>query len=428
MSSTFSLRVRNGSSALEGNHLIHSSHGKVKTDANLPARDVCVLEVPGYSRRPIGRQDGGPRMILVLNDPDARRSEEPRWCGLSRGTPVPAFKRGGARATGQRGRRARSWLLAAVVAATCPVAAASTGEFRWDPKESVVGGIEIYKATFDDTLLDVARRFGMGIEEMKLANPGVDLWLPGEGTAIQLPSRFVLPSGPRRGIVINVPEMRLYYYPKDGGRVRTWPIGIGRLEYETPLGKTSVVRKKVGPVWYPTDTIREEYAARGEDLPRMVLPGPENPLGSHAIYLGLPTYLIHGTNRPYSIGMRVSFGCVRLYPEDIVELYDLVALGTPVSLVDQRVKAGWLGDELHLEVHPNPDLPEEEARPSMTDAVRAIITATPEGERPPVDWKLVEAALDKANGIPVVVGKRVTGSRLAGTRRDAAGKTPLRSS
>ena len=209
--------------------------------------------------------------------------------------------------------------------------------------------------------------------------------------------------------MINVPEMRLYYYPKDGGRVRTWPIGIGRLEYETPLGKTSVVGKKVGPVWYPTDTIREEYAARGEPLPRMVLPGPDNPLGSHAIYLGLPTYLIHGTNRPYSIGMRVSFGCVRLYPEDIVELYDLVAPGTPVRLVDQRVKAGWLGDELHLEVHPNPDLPTEEARPSMTDAVRAIIKATPEGQQPPVDWKLVEAALDTANGIPVVVGNRVTG-------------------
>ena len=292
----------------------------------------------------------------------------------------------------------------------------------------MVGSLGTYEARSDDTLLDVARRFGMGIEEMKLANPGVDLWLPGEGTAIRLPSRFVLPSGPRQGIVINVPEMRLYYYPEDGGRVRTWPIGIGRLEYETPLGKTSVVRKKVGPVWYPTDTIREEYAARGEPLPRMVHPGPDNPLGSHAIYLGLPTYLIHGTNRPYSIGMRVSFGCVRLYPEDIVELYDLVAPGTPVHLVDQRVKAGWLEDELYLEVHPNPDLPAEEARPSMTDAVRAIIKATAEGRQPPVDWKLVEAALATANGIPALVGRRVTEPKLAGARHDAPRKTPSRSS
>ena len=319
---------------------------------------------------------------------------------------------------------AGSWLLAAVVAATCLVGPARAEEKRWDPKESVVGGVEVYEARFNDTLLDVARRFGMGIEEMKLANPGVDLWLPGEGTAIRLPARFVLPSGPRRGIVINVPEMRIYYYPKNGGPVQTWPIGIGRLEYETPLGKTSVVRKKVGPVWYPTDTIREEYAARGEPLPRVVLPGPENPLGSHAIYLGLPTYLIHGTNRPYSIGMRVSFGCVRLYPEDIVELYDLVAPGTPVSLVDERVKAGWLGDELYLEVHPNPDLPAEEARPSMTDAVRAIIKATPEDQQPPVDWKLVEAALADANGIPVVVGNRMAGPDLARTRRGEAPRVP----
>jgi L,D-transpeptidase ErfK/SrfK len=325
-------------------------------------------------------------------------------------------------------RHAGSWLLAAVVAATCLVGAARAEVKRWDPQASVVGGVEVYEAQFDDTLLDVARRFGMGIEEMRLANPGVDLWLPGEGTAIQLPSRFVLPSGPRRGVVINVPEMRIYYYPKNGGSVRTWPIGIGRLEYETPLGKTSVVRKKVGPVWYPTDTIREEYAARGEPLPRMVLPGPDNPLGSHAIYLGLPTYLIHGTNRPYSIGMRVSFGCVRLYPEDIVELYDLVAPGTPVRLVDERVKAGWLADELYLEVHPNPDLPAEEARPSMTDAVRAIIKATPDGQQPPVDWKLVEAALTEANGIPALVGNRVTGPELARTRRGEVLRVPSPSS
>ena len=291
-----------------------------------------------------------------------------------------------------------------------------------------MGGVETYEARFEDTVLDVARRFGMGIEEMKLANPGVDLWLPGEGTPIRLPARFVLPSGPRRGIVINVPEMRLYYYPKDGSQVRTWPVGIGRLEYETPLGTTSVTRKKVDPVWYPTDSIREEYAARGEDLPKVVLPGPDNPLGSHAIYLGLPTYLIHGTNRPYSIGMRVSFGCVRLYPEDIVKLYDLVALGTPVRLVDERVKAGWLGDELYLEVHPSPDLPQDDARPSMTDAVRAIIQVTADGEQPPVDWKLVEAALVEANGIPAVVGSRAVGAKVADTRRDGRSKMPPSSS
>ena len=231
----------------------------------------------------------------------------------------------------------------------------------------------------------------------------------GPTALLQLPAFFAMTDGP-------YPHFEPLQRPE------------GRLEYETPLGKTSVVGKKVGPVWYPTDTIREEYAARGEPLPRMVLPGPDNPLGSHAIYLGLPTYLIHGTNRPYSIGMRVSFGCVRLYPEDIVELYDLVAPGTPVRLVDERVKAGWVEDEIYLEVHPNPDPPQEEVRPNMTDAVRAIIKATPDGRQPPVDWKLVEATLTTANGIPALVGRRVAEPKLATTRHDAPRNTPSRSS
>ena len=361
-------------------------------------------------------------MILSSASVAPRPSEQRRRSEVSRGAPEQTFERAPGR--GLR-LRAGALLLAGIVAATLSLTETSARERRGD---SVVGGVETYEARFDDTVLDVARRFGMGIEEMKLANPGVDLWLPGEGTAIRLPSRFVLPSGPRQGIVINVPEMRLYYYPKDGGPVQTWPVGIGRLEYETPIGRTSVTRKKVDPVWYPTDAIREEYAARGEDLPKVVLPGPENPLGSHAIYLGLPTYLIHGTNRPYSIGMRVSFGCVRLYPEDIVELYDLVALGTPVRLVDQRVKAGWLGDELYLEVHPSPDLPQDDARPSMTDAVRAIIQVTSEGEQPPVDWKLVEAALVESNGIPAVVGNRAARARVAGARRVGPSRIPPSSS
>ena len=361
-------------------------------------------------------------MIPALRRPDARLSDRDRRRELSGGTPARAFER----APGQAGRRRTgAWLLSAIVAATLSLAEAGAGDKHED---SEIGGVETYEARFDDTVLDVARRFGMGIEEMNLANPGVDLWIPGEGTAIRLPSRFVLPSGPRRGIVINVPEMRLYYYPKDGSQVRTWPVGIGRLEYETPIGRTSVTRKKVDPVWYPTDAIREEYAARGENLPKVVLPGPDNPLGSHAIYLGLPAYLIHGTNRPYSIGMRVSFGCVRLYPEDIVELYDLVALGTAVRLVDERVKAGWHGDELYLEVHPSPDLPQDDARPSMTDAVRAIIQVTAEGEQTPVDWKLVEAVLAEANGIPAVVGSRTARAKVADTRGDRPSKTPTSSS
>ena len=210
----------------------------------------------------------------------------------------------------------------------------------------------------------------MGLSELRLFNPGVDVWIPGAGTAVRLPSQVILPAAPRSGVVINVPEMRMYYYPEGESVVHTWPISIGRVGWETPLGKTSIVRKKVGPTWYPPESIREEHALRGDILPRVVRPGPDNPLGSHALYLGFPEYLIHGTNKPYSIGMRVSHGCVRMYPEHIVEVFDLVKPGTPVTLVHQEIKVGWRGDKLYLEVHPNIGVPEEEARPSISEGGR----------------------------------------------------------
>ena len=240
-------------------------------------------------------------------------------------------------------RLAASWFLAATVSVPVPVAVADTGVWRTDAGETVVGRNQVYIARYEDTLLDVARRFGMGLAELRLANPGVDIWLPGRGTAIRLPSRFILPEAPRSGLVINVAEMRVYYYPKGAPVVRTWPISIGRVGWETPLGETSIVRKKARPIWYPPDSIREESARSGRTLPRAVGPGPDNPLGSHALYLGFPQYLIHGTNKPFSIGMRVSHGCVRMYPEHIVELFELVEPGTPVTLVHQGVKAGWAG-------------------------------------------------------------------------------------
>ena len=314
----------------------------------------------------------------------------------------------GARPAKRRMRRAAWPLLAAAIAMPAPAAGlAATGVWEAQAEQSLVGRTEAYVARYEDTLLDVARRFGMGISEMRLANPGVDLWLPGEGAEIRLPSRFILPAAPRAGLVVNVPEMRIYYYPKGESVVHTWPISIGRVGWETPLGRTRIVRKAVRPTWFPPDSIREEYLERGETLPRVVRPGPDNPLGSHALYLGLPAYLIHGTNRPYSIGMRVSHGCVRMYPEHVAELFEMAEPGTPVTLVHQGVKAGWAGDELFIEVHPNVDVPDDEARPSLSEAVRSIIAATPEGGPPStVDWKRVKEALATANGIPVAVGIR----------------------
>lgn len=305
------------------------------------------------------------------------------------------------------GRLAASWCLSAALLAPAPAAVAYTGVWQTEADASVVGRNQVYFAQYEDTLLDIARRFGLGLAEIRLANPDVDVWLPGEGTAVRLPSRFILPEAPRSGLVINVAEMRIYYYPRGEPVVHSWPVSIGRVGWETPLGKTTIVRKKARPTWIPPDSIREEYMERGETLPRVVGPGPANPLGSHALYLGFPQYLIHGTNKPYSIGMRVSHGCVRMYPEDIVELFDLVEPGTPVTLVSQRIKAGWVEDELYIEVHPTAGVPEEEAHPGMAEVVLALIAATSEVEsRLTLDWKRVEEALATANGIPVAVASR----------------------
>ena len=314
----------------------------------------------------------------------------------------------------RRSCRIAAWLAAPllfVVAASgpSPVAAEEAGAWPAAANDSVVGRAQIYIARHEDTLLDIARRFSMGLAELELANPEVDLWLPGEGTPIRLPSRFVLPEAPRTGLVINVAEMRVYYFPRDGSVVRTWPISIGRVGWETPLGETRIVRKKAYPTWYPPESIREEAALEGEPLPRVVGPGPDNPLGSHALYLGFPQYLIHGTNKPFSIGMRVSHGCVRMYPEHIVELYEMVDPGTPVTLVHQGVKAGWSGDTLYLEVHPEVGVPDEEARPSMTEIVSSLVAAAPESELPMnLDWGRIQKTLATADGIPVPVARRST--------------------
>ena len=242
---------------------------------------------------------------------------------------------------------ARGLIVAFCVLATvvplAPTAHARSGVWHVTAGEAVVGRNHVYIAKYEDTLVDIARRFEMGLSELRLINPEVDVWLPGEGTAVRLPSQLVLPAAPRSGVVINVPEMRMYYYPEGESVVHTWPISIGRVGWETPLGNTTIVRKKASPTWYPPESIRMEHAMRGDPLPRVVRPGPENPLGSHALYLGFPEYLIHGTNKPYSIGMRVSHGCVRMYPEHIVEVFEMVNPGTPVTLIHQEVKAGWGG-------------------------------------------------------------------------------------
>ncbi|HYQ71283.1 MAG TPA: L,D-transpeptidase family protein, partial [Gammaproteobacteria bacterium] len=216
----------------------------------------------------------------------------------------------------------------------------------------IIGEIQITTAGEEDTLSDLARRYDLGYEEIVAANPGMDPWLPGAGTQVVLPTQFILPDAPRQGLVLNLAAMRLFYYPEpvagEPPRVVTHPIGIGREGWETPLGVTRITRKIVQPAWTVPLSVRREHAEIGDPLPPVVPPGPDNPLGEYAMRLSLPSYLIHGTNQPYGVGIRVSHGCVRLYPEDIARLFPEVPEGTTVTIVNQPYLAGWKNGHLYL--------------------------------------------------------------------------------
>jgi L,D-transpeptidase ErfK/SrfK len=204
-----------------------------------------------------------------------------------------------------------------------------------------------------ESLLEIARQYDLGYGEITAANPGIDPILPDPGSRVVIPTRWILPDAPiRRGIVVNLAEMRLFVFPREGSKtVETFPIGIGDEGTDTPLGTFTVTEKIRNPAWHVPETIREERP----DLPAVVPPGPENPLGSHALRLSGGPILIHGTNRPWGVGRRVSHGCIRLYPEDIPRLFGLVRRGTPVAIVNRPVKAAAAGSRVYLEVHDSGD-------------------------------------------------------------------------
>ncbi len=272
----------------------------------------------------------------------------------------------------------------------------------------VVGALQALDAVHEDTLADLARRHDLGYQELRDANPDVDPWLPGAGTRVYLPTLMILPAAPRDGIVINLPGMRLFEYAQAAAegaglqQLHTHPIGIGREGWATPTGTMRVTQKTRNPKWYPPASVRAEHAAEGDPLPEVVPPGPDNPLGRFKIRLSRPNYLIHGTNKPAGVGMRVSHGCIRLYPEDIAPLFERVALETPVHIVDQPVLAGWLDGELYLEVHPPLA---EDARDLEQLAWQAIDDALARGPAPGLvpNRELVAELVREQRGIPVPV-------------------------
>ena len=270
----------------------------------------------------------------------------------------------------------------------------------------VIGEVDYVYAKYDDTLLDIAREWGVGYEEIVSANPDLDPWLPGAAAKVILPTQYVLPQAPREGIVVNVSEMRLYFYPeaKEGEprQVITYPISVGRVDWSTPLGLTKVVKKRKDPTWRPPASIRKEHEADGDPLPEVVPPGPDNPLGKFALNLGIPGYLIHGTNRPAGVGMQVTHGCIRLYPENIESLFESVDVGVKVRLVDQPYKVGWLNDTLYLEVHQALGKDPDKEVSNKTPVVKAIIDATQEREAN-IEWARLASIVSRADGMPATI-------------------------
>jgi L,D-transpeptidase ErfK/SrfK len=283
--------------------------------------------------------------------------------------------------------------------------------FELEAGQDVVGVVQVARATKDDTLTDIARRFNLGYEEILRANPKVDPWVPGEGREIVVPTQFILPDAPRTGLVINIAAMRIFYYPpvKRGERaiLITHPIGIGKVGWRTPEGVTKIVRRQKDPTWRVPESVRKEHHDNGEDLDPVIGPGPDNPLGKYAFYLQWPSYLIHGTNKPAGVGLRSSHGCIRLYPEDIEQFYDLVPIGTQVRVVNQPFVFGWRDGQLYMQPF---DVLEDDTRDwakaprkllsrSLATRLQQQLKAKDEN----VDWSLVASLASTPRGVPVPI-------------------------
>src|SRR5262245_47646404 len=284
----------------------------------------------------------------------------------------------------------------------------------------------------EDTLPDLARRYSLGYEEIQRANPAVDVWLPGEGTTVLLPGQRLLPQGAHEGIVVNLPEHRLYYYPKvkkgETPYVITYPVSIGKMDWNTPLGKTRIVEKRKNPTWSPPESVRKEHAERGDPLPTVVKAGPDNPLGAYAMRLDIKpgAYLIHGTNNPIAVGMAITHGCIRMYPEDIEALFPLVPMNTPVWLVNEPVKVARVNGQVWLEVHPPVDAEGQRAAVDI-ESFYALANAAL-GETPAaIHWDFVLATLQEASGLPQMVGVEVDADLVPPPPPDPVSVTPASS-
>ena len=278
-----------------------------------------------------------------------------------------------------------------------------THEFQLSGDQALVGTIAVVKTRENDTLSDIARHFGLGYNDISKANPTIDPWTPAPGSRLVLPLQFMLPDAPHKGIILNLANMRLYYYPKkEPDKVFTYPVGIGRQGWNTPMGLTSIVAKKANPVWVVPASIHREHAQKGDSLPSVVPAGPNNPLGLFAMRLGFPRYLIHGTNKPYGIGMQISHGCIQLYPEDIEVLFKNASVGMPVRIIHQPYLTAWHEDMLYLEAN-EPLQKWAQDKPRLKKQLLKQIRQDSAKHNVAIDWEKVERIIERADGIPTPI-------------------------
>jgi L,D-transpeptidase ErfK/SrfK len=261
---------------------------------------------------------------------------------------------------------------------------------------TVIGTPQTSTVQKEDTLLDIARNFDLGFSEIQLLYKHLDPWVPPEGMDLMIPTFWILPEGNWDGIVINIPEMRLYLFFRKTSLVKTFPIGIGETENFTPVGRFYIKEKRVSPTWHIPVSLREKYEGR-----KSILPGPENPLGSHWMGLSKKGYGIHGTNFPWAVGRLVTHGCIRLYPEDILHLYPIVPIGTPVEIIYEPIKIGFKAGRIFIGVH-------EDIYQRIPDFLQFTLKKLEKkGIKNLVKIEKLKEALNQKRGIPVDITSNI---------------------
>lgn len=283
---------------------------------------------------------------------------------------------------------------------------------------NLVGSLSYIKVSSADTFSDLANQYGIGFDALKYANPQVDPWLPKDGDTVVIPRLYILPDAPHEGIIINIPEKKLYYFPVISGQQKTiveiYAVSVGRQEWNTPITKTQVTGKLKDPVWYPPKSLRDEHFANGEIYPKVVPPGASNPLGQYLLQLDIPSYFIHGTNNRFGIGMQVTRGCIRMYPEDIESIYRRIEKGVPVSIINKTYKIAWKDNVIYLEINSVPEINKQqtieeiELFPSDREAVQELIKVRmgmkDQSLELELDWDMIEKIRTETTGIPVAIG------------------------